>query len=85
MVSDYIRSYSTITSKKKLKTPFCWFLTMIAGMKRFLCVKKGLNVQFLSDVLRALHANFILKDLKNIKYISSKTLKSEKYIIHLPT
>ena len=30
MVSDYIRSYSTITSKKKLKTPFCWFLTMIA-------------------------------------------------------
>ena len=29
-VSDYIRSYSTITSKKKLKTPFCWFLTMIA-------------------------------------------------------
>ena len=54
-------------------------------MKRFICVKKGLNVQFLSDVLRALHANFILKDLKNIKYISSKTLKSEKYIIHLPT
>ena len=58
---------------------------LVFGMKRFLCVKKGLNVQFLSDVLRALHANFILKDLKNIKYISSKTLKSEKYIIHLPT
>ena len=54
-------------------------------MKRFLCVKKGLNVQLLSDVLRFLHANFILKDLKNIKYISSKTLKSEKYIIHQPT
>ena len=33
-------------------------------MKRFLCVKKGLNVRFLSYLLRALHANNILKDFK---------------------
>ena len=36
----------------------------IYGMKRFLCVKKGLNVRFLSYLLRALHANNILKDFK---------------------
>ena len=36
----------------------------VYGMKRFLCVKKGLNVRFLSYLLRALHANNILKDFK---------------------
>ena len=30
VISDYIRSFSTITSRKKSSTPLCWFLTSIA-------------------------------------------------------
>ena len=45
------------------KNKILLFLKII-GMKRFLCVKKGLNVRFLSYLLRALHANNILKDFK---------------------
>ena len=36
--SEYIRSYSTITCRKKLSTPFCWFLTMITISLFFLII-----------------------------------------------
>ena len=53
MVSDYIRSYSTITSKKKLKTPFCWFLTMIAVSINLLKLFKYIFYYFFNYFFRS--------------------------------